>query len=162
MRQPREDELGRRALAAGVEGARRRPGSTRAVDKRQGLVRLEHAAGKLLVRSRVPRANAEEVSIVGTHETATCAEGIGICEVEGGLAPSQHDVIVAPGLDALPRDGERARGVRAGSLETRIDPVPIVVLGARAGGPLVRHLQAFRRLGLAEHGQRAWRLCVRS
>ncbi len=52
VRQPREDELGRRALAAGVEGARRRPGRTRAVDERQGLVRLEPAAGKPLVRSR--------------------------------------------------------------------------------------------------------------
>ena len=52
VRQPREDELGRRALAAGVEGARRRPGRTRAVDERQGLVRLEPAAGKVMVRSR--------------------------------------------------------------------------------------------------------------
>ncbi len=107
------------------------------------------------------RANAVEVSIASIHETATCVVGILIREAEGGLAPSQHYVIALrmPGIDALPRDGERDRGVRAGSLETRIDPAATSVsLGA--GGPIVRHLQALRRLGLAEHGRRAWCLCV--
>ncbi len=43
VRQPRENELGCRALTAGVQGARSFPDRTRAVDQRQSFIHLERA-----------------------------------------------------------------------------------------------------------------------